>query len=135
MTIDPIIGVLVFLGAMVINRVLAEKALRRLSTEEKARLLDSFSNHRIYSMVLLVILVLLYVIASKILPELRLKLAWGLFGLVILSSIVTTILSYVKLKSLAVPTHYVNNFLIRSCLHFAGLVFLVFTFVTRYFPQ
>lgn len=131
---DPIVGVLVFLVAMVINRVLAEKALKRLSTEEKARLLDSFSGYRIYSMVVLVILVLLYVIASKTSPELRLTLAWGLFGLVVLSSIVTTVLSYVKLRNLAVPTHYVNNFLFRSCLHFAGLMFLVFTFMKRYFP-
>jgi hypothetical protein len=130
---DPTVGIMVFLGAMLINRVLGERALKRLNAEEKARLLDSFSGYRIYGTMVLVILALFYFAVSKTSPQLRFTLARGFFGLLVLSSLVTSLLSYLKLKSLDLPQFYVNNFLVRSGLYFTGLMFLVFTFVSRYF--
>ena len=130
---DPTIGIMVFLGTTLINRVLGERALKRLNAEQKARLLDSFSGYRIYGTMVLVILALFYFAAAKTSPQLRFTLARALFGLLVLSSIVTSLLSYLKLKSLEIPRDYMNNFLVRSCLSFVGLTFLVFTFVTRYF--
>jgi hypothetical protein len=130
---DPTAGVFVFLVVMLVNRVLAEKALKRLTAEDKSRLLDSFSDYRIYGLLVLVILTALFLVAAKAFPHLRLTFIWGLFGLVVLHSIAIMLLSFAKLKKLDIPVHYVNNYVVRSCLQFVALIFLFFTFMTRYF--
>jgi hypothetical protein len=129
---DPIVGLLGFLVVMMINRVLAEKALKRLSAEEKAGLLDSFAGYRVYGLAAIVVLVVGYFIAAKARPDLRVTLVWVFFGLVMLHAILITLLSYQKLKTLAAPADYQRNFLVRSALQFVALVFLLFTFVNRY---
>jgi len=47
----------------------------------------------------------------------------------------TLILSYAKLRRLALGDSYVNNFILRSVLQFIALAFLMFTFSMRYFPS
>ncbi len=133
--IDPFVGVFVFLGVMIVNRILAEKALKPLTAEEKARLLDSFSGYRIYSMLILVVLAIGFFVASKAAADLRPTVTWGLFGFVIVWFIGTLVFSYAKLKRLNVARSYVNNFILRSGLQFVALVFLAFTFLMRYFPS
>ena len=133
--IDPFVGVFVFLGVMLINRILAEKALKPLTAEEKARLLDSFSGYRIYSMLILVVLAIGFFVASKTAADLRPTVTWGIFGFVVVWFIGTLVFSYAKMKRLNVARSYVNNFILRSGLQFVALVFLVFTFLTRYFPS
>ena len=44
------------IGAVVISRILTEKAIRRLSGEERKRLFDSFSRLRMWNMLPLLIL-------------------------------------------------------------------------------
>jgi hypothetical protein len=133
--IDPFVGVFVFLGVMIINRILAEKALKPLTAEEKARLLDSFSGYRIYSMLILVVLAIGFFVASKAAADSRPTVTWGLFGFVVVWFIGTLVFSYAKMKRLNVARSYVNNFILRSGLQFVALVFLVFTFLMRYFPS
>ena len=130
--IDPFVGVFVFLGVLTINRILAEKALKPLTAEEKALLLDSFSGYRIYSMLILVVLAIGFFAASKAAADLRPTVTRGLFGFVIAWSIGTLVFSYVKMKRLNLARGYVNNFILRSGLQFIALVFLVFTFLMRY---
>jgi hypothetical protein len=133
--IDPFVGVFVFLGVMLINRILAEKALKPLTAEEKARLLDSFSGYRIYSMVIVVVLAIGFFVASKAAADIRPTVTWGIFGFVVVWFIGTLVFSYAKMKRLNVARGYVNNFLLRSGLQFIALVFLVFAFLMRYFPS
>src|ERR1700756_4194998 len=110
---DPFVGVFVFLVVLVINRVLAERALKRLTVEEKARLLDSFSGLRIYSILILVVLAIGFFVAAKAAPERRPALTFGLFGFAVLYFLGMLLFSYTKLKRLAVAGSYVSNFLFR----------------------
>jgi hypothetical protein len=130
---DPLFGILAYVCALVINRVLAEKALKRLTPEEKVKLLDAFSGHRVYSAVAMLILILLFFIVTKVSPASYQTLTWVFFCLLILLSIGSTLFTFTKLKSSATPRHYINNFLIRCVIYYAGLGLLLFTIATRYF--
>src|SRR5882672_4582881 len=110
---DPIFGVIVLAWAMLVNRILAERALKRLSTEQKAKLLDSFSKHRTNSIVVVFVLLLIFFIVGRVSPGSYPIMAWVFLGLLVLMSVVTTFLSHRKLKRLSTPKDYINNFLVR----------------------
>jgi fatty acid desaturase len=132
---DPIFGVIVLAWAMLVNRILAERALKRLSTEQKAKLLDSFSRHRTNSIVVVFVLLLIFFIVGRVSPSSYPVLAWGFLGLLVLMSIVTTFLSHRKLKRMSTPKDYINNFLVRCVIYYAGIGVLLFTLVRRLLPR
>lgn len=134
-TNDVIFAFLAFACAVVINRLLAEKALKRLSVEEKATLLDSFSGNRVYSVVLMLISVLVFFIVSKAWPEYDTTLVWGLIVILFLNSLGNGLFSYMKLKQLSIPKHYISNFLIRCVVYYGAFSLLLFTIATRYLPR
>ncbi|HEY3041592.1 MAG TPA: hypothetical protein VGJ66_22850 [Pyrinomonadaceae bacterium] len=132
---DPLFGILAYVCALVVNRVLAEKALKRLTPEEKVKLLDAFSGHRVYSAVAMLIVILLFFISSKASPSSYAMLMWIFFSLLILMSVGGTVFSYLKLKGSSTPQHYITNFLIRCVVYYSGLGLLLYTIVTRFFPR
>jgi hypothetical protein len=132
---DPLFGFLAFACALVINRVLAEKALKQLSSEEKVKLLDSFSGQRVYSTVAMLLLILGFFIVAKTSSASSKMLTWAFLCLLILTSLAGTIFAYAKLRTSSTPRTYINNFLIRCVVYYAGLVLLLFTIVTKYFPR
>jgi hypothetical protein len=134
-TNDVIFAFLAFACAVVINRLLAEKALKRLSVEEKATLLDSFSGNRVYSVVLMLISVLVFFIVSKAWPEYYTTLVWGLIVILFLNSLCNGLFSYMILKKLYIPKHYISNFLIRCVVYYGAFSLLLFTITTRYLPR
>ena len=132
---DPIFGVIVLAWAMVINRILAERARKRLSKDEKAKLLASFSKHRTNGIVVVLVLLLFFYIAGRVAPGSYPILAWMFLGLLILMSVVTTFISFRKLKSMSMPRDYISNFLTRCVIYYAGMGVLLFTLVRRLLPR
>lgn len=132
---DPIFGFIALAWAMVVNRILAQRALKRLSTEEKARLLDAFSKHRTNSVLVAFGLLLLFYVAGRISPGSYSMLAWVMLGLILFMSAVSTFVSFRKLKRLSMPKEYISNFLVRCVIYYAGIGVLLFTLIKRFFPQ
>jgi hypothetical protein len=121
---DSLLGLAMFVGAYIVSRIVRERALKRLSTEQKAQLLDAFSGYRTYFMSAAVCLPLLYFVAIKLWPARQSFLAplfFVSFGLLLL---ITSWLSFRKLKQLSLPTDYVRSFLISSGLQYIGIAFL-----------
>jgi len=58
--VPPPVGMAVFLAAIIVSRIIQERALRKLSTEEKGRLVEAFSGLRLFSLVPLAALSGLY---------------------------------------------------------------------------
>jgi hypothetical protein len=131
---DPLFGVFAFIVAYFISRVISERALKRLTTEEKAKLLDAFSGYRIFNMVIILSLFLLVLAGDRLLPELRSTL-WLAFT-VLLALILVTIssLSYRKLKNLDMPTPYSKSFLVSRSIQYMGILFLFIPAIIRYLP-
>jgi len=121
---DSLFGLAVFAAAYIVSRLVRERALKRLSMEEKARLLDAFSGYRTYFMSAAVCLPLLYFIALKLWPSTRPLLTpifFISFGLLLVTM---SWLSFRKLKELNLPTDYIRGFLISSGLQYLGIAFL-----------
>jgi uncharacterized membrane protein YqjE len=134
-TNEVILAFLAFACAVGINRILAEKALKRLSVEEKAKLLDSFSGNRIYSVVVMLVSVLVFFIVWKTWPEYYTALVWTLVVILFLNSLGNGVFSYMKLKKLAIPKHYISNFLIRCIVYYGAFSLLIVTIASQYFPR
>lgn len=56
----------VFITAVIVARILQERALRRLSTEEKGRLVEAFSSYRILALLPMAAIAALYFAMSSI---------------------------------------------------------------------
>ena len=131
---DPLFGAFAFIVAYFISRVISERALKRLTTEEKAKLLDAFSGYRIFNMVIVLSLFFLVLAGDRFLPQLRTKL-WPAF-MVLLALVLVTMssLSYRKLKNLNMPAAYIKSFLLSTGVQYIGLLCLFTPAIIRYFP-
>lgn len=121
---DSLFGLAIFVAAYIVSRIVRERALKRLSTEEKAGLLDAFSGYRTYFMSAAVCLPFLYFVAIKLWPSFRSVLTpifFVSFGLLLVTM---SWLSFRKLKKLSLPTDYIRSFLISSGLQYLGIAFL-----------
>jgi hypothetical protein len=121
---DSLFGLAMFVGAYIASRIIRERALKRLSIEQKAQLLDAFSGYRTYFMSAAVCLPLLYFVALRLWPGAQPVLApmfFISFGLLLL---IMSWLSFRKLKQISLPTDYIRSFLISSGLQYIGIAFL-----------
>ena len=116
----------IFFAAVIISRVVGERALRELSTEEKGILLDSFSNYRLNTTYATVILVVIFLLLTHYVwqpsPALTLIFLVSILGV----AATTSVLSYRKLRSLNLPASYNRSYLIRLAIQFAGIAALFF---------
>ncbi len=80
----PYFGITVFAALYIASRVIGERALRRLSQEEKARLIDKFSGFRIFSAVVVLLFVLIFLAAENYLPDLSASIRLGFPAAVLL---------------------------------------------------
>ncbi|MFN7947124.1 MAG: hypothetical protein U0Z53_17360 [Blastocatellia bacterium] len=121
---DPLFNFIFLIVAIVISRIIMERALRQLSVDEKARLLDSFSGYRTWNLAAVLLLAALYFAGMRYLPEWR--LTWDLL---FLASFLTAILavsvfSYRKLKMLNLPTGYIKSYLLSLGIQYVGVAFV-----------
>ena len=129
---DPLFGLIVLVAAVIISRVIMEKALKNLRPDEKVKLLDAFSGYRIYNYAAILILMVLYFGAMRYFPESTSAIAPVFLISFLLATVTTSVLTYRKLKSLGLPPQYVKNYLISFAVQYAGIAFLFAPSVARY---
>ena len=100
-----------FLGGIVISRFITENALKRLSVEQKASVLDAFSVVRRYNLVGLVAIVLLVFYQP-------------LVGIVVMFAYILLLAGYkvTILMRLAVPREFKRSFVASMAVSYASLV-------------
>ena len=129
---DLLFGFVAFVFALMINRLFGEKALRRLTAEEKVHLVDSFSPHRTYNLMVLLVLMVAFVVAVQVMPSWKFALSLAFFAVVAIVQVVNTIVAWRKLKKLQLPKSYLNNYLIRCVVYYCGLGVLIVVLMFRY---
>lgn len=125
---NSIIGFIVFIAAYVIGRLVGERGLKKLTEEERGRLLGGFSKYRVFSLLGVIVLVVIHYSFRALAPDSR---AAGLpFFVVALVFylLLSSLYSYRKLKSLGMPDAYINNFLLSTLIQYAG-IFVFFGFL------
>lgn len=101
---------IVLIGAVIAGRFISESALRRLSSDEKAKLLDGFSLLRKLN---LVVLVLVVILAYLLAIEMLWAVAVYLTGL--------AVYTYRKLGARDLPNAYTRLYLLSMLITYGGL--------------
>ena len=112
---------LILIVTIVISRIVGERALKQLSTEEKGRLLESFSSYRLYNTYVSLALVVAYFVLADYVWQSSATLALIFIILFFAISGTISVLSYRKLKSLNLPDSYTNSYLLRVGIQYIGL--------------
>ena len=121
MTSNPTSYFLILIVAIIVSRIVSERALKQLSIEEKGTLLDSFSGYRLYNTVVILGLFVVYFAATNYFPQSYSTLTLIFIVLFFTVSITISVLSYKKLKSLNMPADYIKSFLIGLGIQYAGV--------------
>ena len=123
-----LIGLIVFIAAFIAGRLISERALKILSDDEKGKLLQGFSKHRIFSFVGLVILVLVHFALQSSMSNSYFASLSAFVGALVLYLLMSSIYAYKKLKDLKLPDEYINQFLISTLIQYIG-IFVFFGFM------
>ncbi|MBO9703183.1 MAG: hypothetical protein J7604_23415 [Sporocytophaga sp.] len=116
------IAILVMLGIMFLSRTLNENANKKLDQDKKAELVDLFSKDRIYNFGILIIIISIFFINIK-LNLIDQYLNYGIYiGSVVIFMIVSTYLSFRKLKKNNFPDSYIKSYITVTTIRFLGIV-------------
>jgi hypothetical protein len=130
--LDPLFNLIIFFGLIIISRVITEKALKELNTEEKARLIDAFSSYRIYNFIAVAIILVLYFIALKYFTDMQL-VSLTYIGVIFLLLLVLSWIAFKKMKQLQMPDKYIKKYLLSLAIKFVGFGFLLIQSLTMDF--
>jgi len=112
-------SLMVLLVSILVSRIISERALKKLNSEEKIKLFDAFSNMRMYSMMPLVMLILMLFMFKHV---------YFLFAPAILAyMLILNIFIFRKLKRIDIPKNIVGHFMFARSIAFVG--FLAFLFI------
>ena len=119
-------GFVVLLIAVVVGRLLNERAYRALDSEEKLRLMDGFSKTRAYSMLPLLLLIGGYWYLMTQTPLDRLTLNVVYFVLLIIYVVARSVWNQMKLVQLEMPSNYQRKFTITQVVSLLGVAWFFF---------
>ncbi len=129
---DPTFGLIVFVSTYIISRIINEGALRKLSVEQKAGLLDSFSAYRIYSLIAVMAIFFAYIFSIYFLSQYDYFVSTFFFALIICVMLYNTYFAYKKLYPLNLPSSYMKSFWLSSIIQYVGVLFLFFAIIGKY---
>lgn len=124
------IGIMAFLAAIVISRVVSEKALRFLNTAQKDALMEGFSSFRIYFMLPVIIVIGLFYAGVSLYPELKGQVTLAAFALLLVYVITTNTLVFRKMKALNLPREYTHRIIFARLILYVSLCVFIFMFAT-----
>jgi len=128
-------GIIMLFVCVVVSRIISEKALKHLSSEQKVNLLDNFSSHRKYYFIPLVLIFLIYVAVGRSFPYVG-KIIYLLFVIfIIVYLIVMHIRTSKKLSQLKLPKQYLKLYAISRVVYYIGFVCLLGPIVVEVIPN
>ena len=119
------IGFIILFCCVALSRVVSEKGLRKLSAEQKVRLLDSFSKMRMYYTIPLIVLLGIFFFLEYQFKELSFYWFWGFIVIIIAFQLTTTYVIVKKLKSINMSLEYIRKAIFARWIIFAGLIVLI----------
>jgi hypothetical protein len=108
------IGIAALIGAVIASRFISESGLNLLSTTEKAAVIDAFSPHRKYSLLVLFLLLIPIIFLPDSVPR------PAFFTIICLYLLAVMVLAHRRLKSLGVSQAYTQRYLSSQLVVAAG---------------
>ena len=109
--------------------------MKILSSDEKARLLDGFSNMRKYYLIPIILLIGVFFLINEFFPELHFYTFIIYLILLIIFIIITSIITFKKLILLKLPNAYIKKFTCSRILQYAGIVILFSSIIIDVFKK
>ena len=116
------IGLLVFLLFILFARMLNERANKKLSIEKKAELVDVFSQYRIITFAVMIVILLAYFLMLKTELFSPTVIMIVYIGLLVAYISGYTFLAYKKLKNHDFPGAYIKTYLQSAVIRMSGIV-------------
>lgn len=119
--------ILAALGLHVLKGVLMQRALQRLSSEDKLKLLDTVSRERIPASLPVLALIVLFFVGLRWAPGRAILFFVLLTAALVGYSLVLSVLGARSLRVIGVPRAFSRAFALDRVIHFAtiGLIFLI----------
>jgi hypothetical protein len=133
MFIDTTFGLIVFVSTYIIGRIINESALRQLTVEQKAALLDSFSAYRIYSLIAIAVIFVGYILSVYFLSRYDYFVNTFFFALIIGVMLYNSFFAYRKLYGLKLSPAYMKSFWLSSIIQYIGILVLFASIIGKYF--
>jgi|WetSurMetagenome_2_1015567.scaffolds.fasta_scaffold915455_1 hypothetical protein len=111
----------IFIACWFIGRLINENALKGLSIEEKAKLIDGFSGIRIYSIIPVAVICIAYIVAIKFMTINHAILISTYLLFLLLYIIVISVFVFRKLSNLGYPKSYINKYALSRVIQFIGV--------------
>jgi hypothetical protein len=127
-----LIGMVVFFACAIISRMLGEQAYRRLTNDEKLRLVDGFSRERMFSMIPIVVMLGAFFLLQTQSNWDQRWVGIGFFGLLIVYSLVKGIMQRSRLVQLEMPAAYRRRFFFAQGIAYFGMAVLMSCLLLNY---
>jgi hypothetical protein len=115
----------IFLGAVIVSRIISRRGLKYLSAEQKGRLVDSFSGMQAYGLIPVVLLVIAYVTLQRFALVSFEVLTVGYFALLIVWIAWNFWFTRKRMRTLDLPSNYLSAYRLAQAIQYAGIgVFL-----------
>ncbi len=119
------ITVFIFLGCVIVSRILNERALRQLTPDQKVRLLDGFASMRAYGSVPIVLILLVVFGLQEMFPDGPWWLSLLALGAFLVYAVVMHFMVARKLGTLDFPESYTRQVLLCRHIHHLGLAIMI----------
>lgn len=120
--IPPAVGMAAFLTAIIVSRILQERALRSLTTEEKGRLVEAFSGMRLFALIPLAALAGLYFVMMGLDTQTTATILTIYVPAALLTAVGMQAVIHRKLHRLEVHPDYLRAYTIGRVLVLVGFV-------------
>ncbi len=121
---DPLLAIASFaaLALLILSRWLNERALKQISADQKAALVDLFSGQRTWNYGLVLVLIIGYwlLVSTQVIDAFAASMAYLGFTLLLMSG--SSLLTYRKLKAANMDEGYIKNYLISSGVRLLAIV-------------
>ena len=118
------ITVIIFLGCVIVSRIMGERALRQLTPDQKVRLLDGFASIRAYAFIPIVLIMVVFFGLPELFPNGPSWLSWLGLGVFLVYAVVMHFMVARKLGTLDFPESYTRQVLLCRHIHHMGLIII-----------
>lgn len=124
-------AIIILLATVVVSRIISERGYRGLDSEDKVRLMDGFSQKRMYSMLPLLALIGLYWFLSTQTEFDGQLLTIVYFGLLVLYVIISAVINQKILMRLQMPKDYCRLFSAAQVISLCGIAWFFFAILNE----
>lgn len=127
-----LLGAGLFVVGIVVSRMLSERNFAKLDDSQKVRVMDSFSSMRMWNLVPVFMVMVLFLGVVWIQPRYTTLASWVVMSLLVVFLFVRHFMVRRKLSSIQAPDWYARGVLLSSAVYYAGIiVFLATTLIPR----